>query len=174
MKNNSFARFARSFLTHSCAHAQWMSFSNGGFHPGICVDFLTSREIECSLNYAMALTGNNREERKHSQPGEIEPRSLNCKAYELPTRPSCHCLARPPQKTLDIAGVLPLIIKNCPLNLRVCMNELAHRALWFIYGHFADALVLSTTWNDLFWSSVDDMSLWWQFCLFTSEALVPI
>ena len=45
-----------------------MSFSNGGLHLGICVDFLMSTEIKCSLNYAMTLTRNNREERKRSEP----------------------------------------------------------------------------------------------------------
>ena len=32
----------------------------------------------------------------------------------------------------------------------------------FIFGHLADVLVLSTTWNDLFCSRVDDVSIWWQ------------
>ena len=35
------------------------------------------------------------------------------------------------------------------------------RAL-FIFWHFEDVLVLSTTWNDLFCSRVDDVSIWWQ------------
>ena len=34
----------------------------------IHVDFLMSTEIKCSSNYAMTLTGNNREERKRSAP----------------------------------------------------------------------------------------------------------
>ena len=33
---------------------------------------------------------------------------------------------------------------------------------FFIFSHFADILVLSTTWNDLFCSCVDDLSIWWQ------------
>ena len=33
---------------------------------------------------------------------------------------------------------------------------------FFIFWHFADVLVLSTTWNDLFCSCVDDVSIWWQ------------
>ena len=32
---------------------------------------------------------------------------------------------------------------------------------FLIFGHFADVLVLSTTWNDLFCSCVDDVSIWW-------------
>ena len=32
----------------------------------------------------------------------------------------------------------------------------------FIFWHFKDVLVLSTTWNDLFCSCVDDVSIWWQ------------
>ena len=32
----------------------------------------------------------------------------------------------------------------------------------FIFWHFEDVLVLSTTWNDLFCSCVDDVSIWWQ------------
>ena len=28
---------------------------------------------------------------------------------------------------------------------------------YFIFWHFEDVLVLSTTWNDLFWSCVDDV-----------------
>ena len=33
---------------------------------------------------------------------------------------------------------------------------------FFIFWHFVDVLVLSTTWNDLFCSCVDDVSTWWQ------------
>ena len=33
---------------------------------------------------------------------------------------------------------------------------------FFISWHFVDVLVLSTTWNDLFCSCVDDVSIWWQ------------
>ena len=33
---------------------------------------------------------------------------------------------------------------------------------YFIFWHFEDILVLSTTWNDLFCSCVDDVSIWWQ------------
>ena len=33
---------------------------------------------------------------------------------------------------------------------------------YFIFWHFEDVLVLSTTWNDLFCSCVDDVSIWWQ------------
>ena len=39
----------------------------------------------------------------------------------------------------------------------------ARFARWFlIFWHFKDVLVLSTTWNDLFCSWVDDVSIWWQ------------
>ena len=33
---------------------------------------------------------------------------------------------------------------------------------YFIFWHFEDVLVLSMTWNDLFCSCVDDVSIWWQ------------
>ena len=33
---------------------------------------------------------------------------------------------------------------------------------FFIFWHFDDVVVLSTTWNDLFFSCVDDMSIWSQ------------
>ena len=33
---------------------------------------------------------------------------------------------------------------------------------FFIFWHFRDVLVLSTTRNDQFWSCVDDVSIWWQ------------
>ena len=33
---------------------------------------------------------------------------------------------------------------------------------FFMFWHFVDILVLSTTWNDLFCSCVDDVSMWWQ------------
>ena len=33
---------------------------------------------------------------------------------------------------------------------------------YFIFRHFEGVLVLSTTWNDLFCSCVDDVSIWWQ------------
>ena len=41
---------------------------------------------------------------------------------------------------------------------------------FFIFWHFADVLVLSTTWKDLFCSCVDDVSIWWQMfnCVFLS------
>ena len=32
----------------------------------------------------------------------------------------------------------------------------------FIFCHFVDVLVLSTSWNDLFCNCVDDVSIWWQ------------
>ena len=34
------------------------------------------------------------------------------------------------------------------------------------FWHFEDALVLSTTWNDLFCSCVDDVSIWSQMLIF--------
>ena len=39
---------------------------------------------------------------------------------------------------------------------------------FFIFWHFVDVLVLSTTWNDQFCSWVDDISIWWQMfnCVF--------
>ena len=37
---------------------------------------------------------------------------------------------------------------------------------FFIFWHFEDVLVLSTTWNDLFCRCVDDMSIWWQMLIF--------
>ena len=37
---------------------------------------------------------------------------------------------------------------------------------FFIFWHFEDVLVLSTTWNDLFCSCVDDVSIWWQMLNF--------
>ena len=33
---------------------------------------------------------------------------------------------------------------------------------FFIFWHFVDVLVLSTTWNDHFCRCVDDVSVWWQ------------
>ena len=39
---------------------------------------------------------------------------------------------------------------------------------FFISWHFEDFLVLSTTWNDLFCSCVDDVSIWWQMFNFVS------
>ena len=42
---------------------------------------------------------------------------------------------------------------------------------YFIFWHFEDVLVLSTTWNDLFCSCVDDVSIWWQ--MFNSVFLCP-
>ena len=37
---------------------------------------------------------------------------------------------------------------------------------FLIFWHFVDVLVLSTTWNDLFCSCVDDVSIWWQMLNF--------
>ena len=37
---------------------------------------------------------------------------------------------------------------------------------YFIFWHFEDVLVHSTTWNDLFCSCVDDVSIWWQMLIF--------
>ena len=44
------------------------------------------------------------------------------------------------------------------------------RAL-FIFWDFVDVLVLSTTWNDLFWRCLDNASVWWQ--LFNFVFLCP-
>ena len=44
------------------------------------------------------------------------------------------------------------------------------RAL-FIFWHFEDVLVLSTTWNDLFCSCEDDVSIWWQLFNFVFLSL---
>ena len=33
---------------------------------------------------------------------------------------------------------------------------------FFSFWHFEDVFVLSTTWNDLFCSCMDDVSIWWQ------------
>ena len=40
-------------------------------------------------------------------------------------------------------------------------NRIFARA-FFIFWHFVDVLVLSTTWNDLFYSCLDNASVWWQ------------
>ena len=37
---------------------------------------------------------------------------------------------------------------------------------FFIFWHFEDIVVLSTTWNDLFCSYVDDVSISWQMLIF--------
>ena len=42
------------------------------------------------------------------------------------------------------------------------IKKIALHALHVHFGHFADVLVLSTTWNDLFCSCVDDSSWWLQ------------
>ena len=42
---------------------------------------------------------------------------------------------------------------------------------FFIFGHLADVLDLSTTWNDLFCSCPDDVSMWWQMFNFVSLPL---
>ena len=42
---------------------------------------------------------------------------------------------------------------------------------FFIFGHLADVLDLSTTWNDLFCSCPDDVSMWWQMFNFVSLTL---
>ena len=42
---------------------------------------------------------------------------------------------------------------------------------FFIFWHFEDVLVLSTSWNDLFCSCVDDVSVWWQ--MFNFVLLCP-
>ena len=42
---------------------------------------------------------------------------------------------------------------------------------FFIFWHFEDVLVLSTTWNGLFCSCVDDVRIWWQ--MFNFVLLCP-
>ena len=42
---------------------------------------------------------------------------------------------------------------------------------FFIFWDIEDVLVLSTTWNDLFCSCVEDMSIWWQ--MFNFAFLCP-
>lgn len=39
---------------------------------------------------------------------------------------------------------------------------------FFIFKHFADVLVVSTTWNGLFCSCVEDVRMWWQLLNFAS------
>ena len=47
--------------------------------------------------------------------------------------------------------------------LKMKINSFARFArAFFMFWHFEDVLVLSTTWNDLFCSCVDDVSVWWQ------------
>ena len=50
-----------------------------------------------------------------------------------------------------------LIVKN---------NSCARFARAVFFWHFADVLVLSATWNDLFCSCVDDVTIWWQMLNF--------
>ena len=51
-------------------------------------------------------------------------------------------------------------------------NSFARFARAFsIFSHFADVFVLSTRWNDLFCSCVDDVSIWWQMLIFFSYLL---
>ena len=47
------------------------------------------------------------------------------------------------------------------LTMKNCIFARFARAV-FIFWHFEDVLVLSATWNDLFCSCVDDVSIWWQ------------
>ena len=42
---------------------------------------------------------------------------------------------------------------------------------FFIFGHLADVFDLSTTWNNLFCSCLDDVSTWWQMFNFVSLPL---
>ena len=55
-----------------------------------------------------------------------------------------------------------------PTNLHIWQRKTvtvflhALHVYFFIFWHFEHVLVLSTTWNDLFCSCVDDVSLWWQ------------
>ena len=42
---------------------------------------------------------------------------------------------------------------------------------FFIFWHFENVLVLSTTWNGLFYSCVNDVSIWWQ--MFNFVCLCP-
>ena len=42
---------------------------------------------------------------------------------------------------------------------------------FFIFWHFEDVLVLSMTWNELFCSCGDDVSIWWQMFNFVSLCL---
>ena len=42
---------------------------------------------------------------------------------------------------------------------------------FFIFWRFADVLVLSMTWNDLFCSCVDDVTIWWQIFNFVFLSL---
>ena len=41
-------------------------------------------------------------------------------------------------------------------------NSIFARFAYFIFWHFTDVLVLSTTWNDQFCRCVDDVSIGWQ------------
>ena len=54
--------------------------------------------------------------------------------------------------TICHSGFAYLTIKN---------NNFLRFARAFFIFFFADVLVLSTTWNDLFFSCVEDVSIWW-------------
>ena len=47
-------------------------------------------------------------------------------------------------------------------NLHIWQWKTRFARAYFIFWHFEHVLVLSTTWNDLFFSCVDDMSISWQ------------
>ena len=58
-----------------------------------------------------------------------------------------------------------------PTNLHIWQRKTVflhalHVTAYFIIWPFEDVLVLSTTWNDLFCSCVDDVSIWWQTLIF--------
>ena len=56
--------------------------------------------------------------------------------------------------------------------LTVKNNRFARFArAFFSFGHSADVLVLSTTWNDLFCSCEEDVSAWWQMFNFVFLSL---
>ena len=52
------------------------------------------------------------------------------------------------------------------MNIDTFRQQYRFARAYFIFWHFVDILVLSTTWNDLFCSCEHDVSIWWQMLVF--------
>ena len=64
-------------------------------------------------------------------------------------------------------------LRVLPLHTRQWKTIVLHalHMQFSFFGHFGEIVVLSMTWNDLFCSCVDDVSIWWQMFNFVFLSL---
>ena len=108
----------------------------------------------------------------HANPGRNF--SLRIFAYHL-YKPSTNRFSHVNGKQQKLPFMITFSLKTRTSQICIFNNKNSSFArfarAFFILEHFEDLLVLSTTWNDLFCSCVDDVSIWWQMFNFVFLSL---